>query len=163
MADVILVGSGDDTWTSSTSTGNVYFCKFTALYSGSVTSIKVHVHAGKSGNVKVAILSDNAGVPGTLLNQVGSTAVTAGWSSVSITATPVVAGIPYWLSFIGDQASFIDRTTSGGTAKIKTGQTYSTWTFASNPSTNFPDTEIYGIAGWGAILVSSSWAGTWGG
>lgn len=83
--------------TANFSTGFVRYNKFTADFSTSVTSMKVY--CAVNSNVRVAIYADNAGTPGTLLNESASVAITAGdWRSVTIPTTSIVSGTVYWLA-----------------------------------------------------------------
>lgn len=94
----LLIGASDDKdVTALLPTGYLYLTKFPALVSGNVGTLKVR--SDRSANAKVAIYADISGRPGALLNAVNtSTPIVAGWNSISIASTPVVAGTYYWLA-----------------------------------------------------------------
>ena len=122
--------------------------RFQATTTGNMTTFKFK--ASGSGHVKVAIYSDNAGEPGTLLSAVNtSTAVVTGWNSVSIPSTALVSGTYYWLSYTSDAAIGYYQSATG-TMRYKT-NTYSTFSFPASAGTGFTSstTRIGLLAGWG--------------
>jgi hypothetical protein len=113
-------------------TGYTWYTQFTATVSG--TMIAVHPYAGTSNNhIRIAVYSDNAGSPGTLLNQIGSTTTQAGLNSLCFPATSITAttGI-YWFAEQVDAAGAGDYYGANGTMKYKA-EAYGT-AFASNPT-----------------------------
>jgi hypothetical protein len=63
-----------------------------------------------SGNVKVAIYTDNNGVPGTLIAAVNdSTAVTAGLNEIAFPSTALTKYVNYWLAVKSDSACIFFR------------------------------------------------------
>jgi hypothetical protein len=129
---------------------NYFFLyRFQAVGTGDVVTFKIKTSA--SGNVKVAIYADNSGEPGALLSAVNtSTLVVAGWNSITITSTPVVTGIYYWLAYNSDSAIGYYYST-GGTLRYKT-TTYSSFTFPNPAGTGFSSLSSNGLlAGWGSV------------
>jgi len=96
-----LVGAGAVSVDGSLAHGYFTLSKFTASYTGLMYQIRVY--ANTSGNVKVAIYSDNGGKPDTLLSVVNaSTAVTAGWNKITAPTISINQGTDYWLGFISE-------------------------------------------------------------
>lgn len=109
----ILIGSTVVTHDTGVSAGAIILQKHTAVSTGTMTEFQIKCEA--SGNVKVAIYSDNAGTPNALLGTVGSTAVTATTNAISFPSTPVVGGTDYWLAFNFDTDSLVSINATGGT------------------------------------------------
>jgi hypothetical protein len=146
----ILLGA-DNTGSGSTLSANRLFLgKFTALASGTMNQIQIKITA--TGNVKVAIYADNAGEPGSLLNSIGSTAVTVGVNSITFPDTTIISGTPYWLAFNQDTNLLVDGINTGGTSR------YATLTYTND----FPDpptglssyTHLLQLAGWNTPALS---------
>lgn len=75
-----------------------HLTKFTAIESGTMSKIKIYSDA--SLYAKVAVYADNNGEPDVLLSVVNtSTAISTGWSTISIPEISVVSGRSYWLAF----------------------------------------------------------------
>ena len=148
-APVKLIGVDAGNPTTGTYPANYFFLyRFQATTAGNVTTFKFKASA--SGHVKVAIYSDSAGEPGTLLNAVNtSTAVVAGWNDITIPSTAVVSGTYYWLSYSSDAAIGYYQSATG-TMRYKT-YTYSSFTFPASAGTGFTSrTDRVGLlAGWG--------------
>jgi len=115
----------------------VYF-NFTSTYSGTVNSVSANYSSGGgTGNTKIAIYSDNNGVPGTLL---GTSAVltnpTSGFNTMTFSpGVALVSGTQYWLGQCSD--SSINIQSGGGpagTLVYQFAQAYSSWPPASNPT-----------------------------
>jgi len=72
--------------------------KYTAIATGSVTSIRLKCTA--PGNVKVALYSDSSGSPGSILgvNNPGASVVD-GWNNISLPSTAVEMGTDYWIAY----------------------------------------------------------------
>ena len=134
------IGSGANYWRLS---------KFTSLKAGTITQL--WVYSAGSGNVKLAIYKDNAGLPGDLITAMNTgQALTAGWKKLNFTPTNILKDTPYWLSAIPDTDSATTYI-AGGTMKYR-GETYSSFTFPSNAYdlgalTNYNGYEL--LAGWG--------------
>lgn len=126
---------------------NIYQ-QFTAKASGTVTQINVNCF--QSGNIKVAIYTDDgvgSGLPNTLLASTGSNAVVSGINSISISSVSVINGTKYWLAYGQDAGK--PMIVNGAAAGNRGG-------FASNAFTNaFPSTadNISGaINSWGNAI-----------
>jgi hypothetical protein len=78
------------------------------LPSATVTSIGIDFYGGQSGDVRVALYSAGSGMPGGLLTQSASTAVTgaSGWLDVAVTPYSVTAGT-YWVAFTLDRNIYV--------------------------------------------------------
>jgi len=111
---------------------------FIASFSGTVNSMNVNcASGGGTGNIKFAIYSDNAGVPGTLLGT--SSVLTNPPASLNpVTFSPGVtltAGTIYWIGQCSDSGITIQA--GGGPTGQKVyqfAQAYSSWPPASNPT-----------------------------
>jgi len=90
----------------------------TATSSGSLTSLAIYLDTGSSAaKVTAGIYTDTGAIkPGTLLAQGSTTALTAGaWNTITIPATAITAGTPYWLAILGTNGGTIRfRDTPGG-------------------------------------------------
>jgi hypothetical protein len=127
--------------------------RFQAEATGTVTEIRIK--AGASGNVKVAIYGDSSGNPDTLINSTGSSAVSAGWNTISITPTAITEGTYYWL---GVKTSVIN-------AARYNNQSGTMWYKTSIPFANaWPDPAGTGyssgayhtaLAGWGTTTPTT--------
>ncbi len=75
----------------------------TATGSGKAVSLSVYVDAGNSAtNLITGIYSDANGHPGTLLSKGSLNAPRAGsWNKVTIPATALTSGKPYWIALMG--------------------------------------------------------------
>jgi hypothetical protein len=144
-----LIGADDATTGTNIGTNNAVWNKWAAISTGSVTQIRVKCN--NSGNVKVAIYTDSSGNPGALLNAVNaSTPVSAGWNNISITATPVISGISYWLAYVEDSGCVAYQLATGVPRKFSTGHTYSTFSWPSTAGTLMDAGPVYdAVAGWG--------------
>jgi hypothetical protein len=98
-----LIGPSDYTVGTANAAGYMYMDRWNALDSGNIT--RMIVRCTTSGNVKVAIYTDNNGVPGTLLNAVNtSTPVNAGLNEITFPSTAVNKFTSYWLALKSDTA-----------------------------------------------------------
>jgi hypothetical protein len=144
-----LIGVDESTPSSAAYPGNYFFLyRFQAVDTGNVATFKIKTSG--SGNVKVAIYTDNAGEPGDLLSAVNTiTPVVEGWNNITITSTPVVKDSYYWLSYASDAAIGCYQSATG-TLRYKT-TTYSSFTFPSSAGTGFSSltTSIGLLAAWG--------------
>ncbi len=122
--------------------------KFTAEKSGAVTSFRIN--SSGSGSIKIAIYADNGGEPGALLNAVNTPQpVVAGWNSISLPSTEVVAGTDYWLA-ANSNAQIIGKH-SGAAVKRTKAASFSTFTFPNPAGSEFNSRTInpFLFAGWG--------------
>jgi hypothetical protein len=69
--------------------------------SGEINSLSIY-HNGGTGNMLLAVYSDQAGYPSSLLGTTAPTAVNSseGWQTVSLGTIPVTSGQKVWLSFV---------------------------------------------------------------
>ena len=142
-----LVGADDASCDGSAGSGNFHLCRFQAVSSGTVNTIRLK--ASGSGNAKVAIYADNSGSPGALLSAAsGGTSVIAGWNNIGIPSISVTNGAYYWLAFDSD-TSLVCLKASSGLVYWKPAP-YSTFTFPSQAGSGFSQTSAYTglIAGW---------------
>jgi len=155
MATSKLVGHDDATGASSAS-GYFRWGKFTAIATGSMTEFRLK--AGVNANVRVALYSDNAGQPGTLLNSVASTGVVIGWNTITFPSTDIVSGTTYWLAHITETTGGVQYVTETGTGNsaYKVGTFYDAW-----PTSGWivADNFSHLVAGWGTpyeVILPSS-------
>jgi hypothetical protein len=131
--------------------------KWTADATGKVSQIRVHGHA--SGYVKVALYADNSGSPGTCLAaQDISTAISAGWNTVTLSSQADVAqGTVYWIAIAnGDASPSYTYPVEGATCKYKS-ITYSSWTWQDNPTGLSENNTWYiNTQGYGVLVLSPS-------
>lgn len=155
-AATILMGN-DNTNTTADGANFFVICKFTASYTGYVTSLRSRGTA--NGNIKIALYADNAGSPGAWKVSGNATAVTANVTiSVPITPTYIVAGTDYWIGFNTDvnAVNCRNNTSSTGTLLYKA-STYSTFTFPDPAGTGFTsETYLANLAAYGVYLESFS-------
>jgi hypothetical protein len=125
----LLVGT-DASGQTAQAAGYIFGCQFTAVATG--TSVTFRVYSTSSGNIKVAIYSDNAGAPATRLwhNSTGA-AVTGGqFNEISAAGVSITSGTAYWLMTNGDASGCSSRaSSSGGQPRVRLSKTYSTWTW----------------------------------
>lgn len=83
----------------------------------SVTAKSINFHTGVGGSAdftRVAIYTDNAGVPGTKVVESASSAVMPSvWNNIALPDTTLAAGT-YWIGFIFQTGQMIDMKGSGG-------------------------------------------------
>src|SRR4051794_20876586 len=93
--------------------------KTTAATGGSVEELNVYLDVKSTATkVVIGLYSDNAGHPGTLLAQGSTTNLHNGaWNTVTVPATQVSVGTPYWLAVLGTGGTlaFRDRCCGSGT------------------------------------------------
>jgi len=134
-----------------------YICvsKWVSDYTGKVTEIRIR--AAKSGNVKVGLYDDSENNPHNLLLATGSTAVTAGWNTISVTPTNVTQGTSYWTAYDTDTSNCV-----GLKADIGRRHQYKSLAFSSsfpNPAgSGWIVTDGYREinAAWGILVLSPS-------
>jgi len=126
-------GNGSASW--------LYTSKFVCGKNGDATEIQIY--SDSSGEAKVALYTDNAGSPDTLIVKNDSgTAVTGGqWNAISISSTTVTAGTTYWIAAMGNASGVITNKSGIATSKYDFPYTYGTFTF---PGT-FPSTSDIGV------------------
>lgn len=90
------IGSGSE---PNTSVNTFITCKFTAASNVIVSNMNIYVQ-NATGSVKMAIYSDNAGTPGTLLRQTGAVTLVNGWNTGTLDSSQsLTSGTSYWLTF----------------------------------------------------------------
>lgn len=127
--------------------GCILMQRLECVQSGDCNSIRLK--CSNPAEVKVAIYSDNSGVPGTLLSQNSNGAdLSAGWNTIGINSTSFVDDTYYWLAFIADRQLYCISASTGGTLYYKFA-TYSGFTFPSSAGTGYTASTIQVlIAGW---------------
>jgi len=91
----------------------------TANASSNLQSLAVYLDSTSTASQLVAgLYADASGHPGTLLSQGSSTQLQAGaWNPISLPATSVVAGTPYWIAILGTASGTLAfRDSNGGCA-----------------------------------------------
>ncbi len=91
----------------------------TADASGNLQSLVIYMDSTSTVSQLVAgLYADASGHPGTLLNQGSSTQLQSGaWNPISLPATSVVAGTPYWIAILGTASGTVTfRDSNGGCA-----------------------------------------------
>src|SRR4030042_1198623 len=156
MATCKLLGS-DINGTGNHGADYVCYCKFTALFTGKTTQIKVYSLV--AGNAKIAIYADDNGEPGNKItgNDSGQ-ACYVGWNTLTIGATQVTKDTIYWLGVNTDTSgtsSWYLQSGSGAQRRQKPA-TYSSFTWPSNAGTGFSSTNDYyqALAGYGILMLS---------
>jgi len=80
-----------------------YLCAMKVVATADASLNALEVYSNASGNVRVALYSDVAGVATAVLSQSDSVAVTGGrWNSIPIPSVNVVLGTTYWICTQGD-------------------------------------------------------------
>jgi hypothetical protein len=145
-----VIGTGEKTWAADSSANTLLMSKFTAN-AGTIGDIRAKI--GFSGNAKVAIYSDNAGVPGTLLAYSPGAAVYARWNTFQLNVQVALTATSYWLAVIGDAASGVCRYIgSGGVCKAIGAYGYVN-AFPNPPVGTSNSNADVAIAGWGLKVV----------
>lgn len=148
-----LIGRDDDSSAANEDHNYIIHNKWTAAVSGTMN--RFFIRCNVAGNVKCAIYSDSSGAPGTLINSVGSTAISPGWVSITFPDTPIVQGTVYWLTINSDTKGTVGYKT--GTGLIK----YKAFAFATdfpNPAGtgyyDYPIAYANVVAGWGGTVAA---------
>lgn len=127
----------------STSGNYVSYTKFTASASGNVTHIRVKSSAG--GYVKIAVYTDNAGDPGSLLiannNQQYVTGLNNGSNLLSLGGSVALTqGTDYWIGTVSSASGCIRRTTTDTGNRRYKAATFSSFTFPETAAWTNNDT-----------------------
>lgn len=117
---------GDQTIQSqrlSLSAGQAAGYQLTAARSGLASLVRVYLDAGTTANViRVALYSDQAGAPGTILAQGSAAGLMSGWVSVSIPPVSLLQDQRYWVALLspmaGGSLSLRDAGSSGGSSLL---------------------------------------------
>jgi len=143
-----LIGANDAVATGYAAANYLLLDRFAAIASGTVSQIRVKCTT--SGNVKVALYTDNEGSPGTLINANNTGAsVVAGWNNISLPATGVTSGTFYWIAYNSSPACVGYMPFPGGAILYRV-FSYSN-DFPASAGTGFTNSPGYHsiIAGWG--------------
>lgn len=102
-------GHPGSTGATTASSNTLYAMRSIAARSGSVASAIMQLSSVNAFNMKAAIYSDNAGVPGDLLTEAPAIAIAAADDNYQVrfvfnTPIDVVAGTVYWFAFLQDTA-----------------------------------------------------------
>lgn len=141
---------GTDTVGSLTDSGDSNFMnamQVTAGASGTLSTLYANIGTtlGTSPNNQgqMAIYTNNAGVPGTLLSNSSSTTLASGWNSFALSSpVNIVNGTIYWIAYNTNGTTSAQNNlryeSTGGTVRY-TGQTFGTWpgTFPAGTSSSF--------------------------
>jgi hypothetical protein len=102
---------------------NIKMSRFSSIVNGNVEEIRVKCNG--TGNVKVALYTDDAGYPGNLINanETGA-AVIAGWNTIIIPETPVTLGTYYWIA-VNSTTTCVGRDTLTGSSIVYLAANYS--------------------------------------
>jgi Big-like domain-containing protein/fibronectin type III domain protein len=100
---------GDDTVQSDQVTlrgGEASAFQFVAAQSGQASVVRLYVDAGSSAPVvRVALYSDQAGVPGAILAQGSAPGLIPGWVPVTVPPVGVLQGTRYWIAVLNPLGS----------------------------------------------------------
>ena len=142
----------------------------TADASGNLQSLVIYLDSTSTVTQLVAgLYADAGGHPGALLNQGNSTQLQSGaWNPISLPATSVVAGTPYWIAILGTTSGTVEfRESTGGCAAETSAETSltslpPTW-ITSAPSSACPasvfgdSTKIIFFDNFGGTTLSPAW------
>ena len=137
LGDANVEGQTD----SSLALGQAEAFQTTASANGSVQTLAVYLDpASTVGQLVAGVYADSGGHPSALLNQGSITSVVAGaWNPISLPATSVAAGTPYWIAILGTASgSLVFRDAGGGTCSSETS--------ALNSLTSLPSAWTTGTA-----------------
>lgn len=111
------------------------------------TLAEIRLKGAISGNVQVAIYSDNAGSPGTVLACRMAVPVVVGWNTIALNTTVNLSAANYWLAWVSDRDGIMYHDRLPGTGYRYTPLAYGS-AFPDNPhmATNGSQPAI---AGWG--------------
>lgn len=140
MAEELVVGSNGTP--DASGLANYLYCgKFQAVASATgVTKFFLRTMAG-TGNVKVAVYADNAGVPASSplgYNDSGQAVLASQWNELSVSSHNIVSGNWYWLCAVADAGNLLGRVASGGASKYLA-ETYSSWTWGDISGLSYSD------------------------
>lgn len=109
---------------------------------GTIQSVSVNHNAG-SGNVMLAVYSDQAGFPSSILGVTSSTTVTAtaGWQTISlINPVTVTSGQKVWLAYVFQNTPNVSFESTGTANSVASGDTWSSGmpsTFGTSYAANY--------------------------
>lgn len=147
-----LIGVDSDVDIDSLSEPNYFvLSRFNAAATGIVYEILIK--CSSSGNVKLAIYSDDNGEPGKLLGSINSDiAVTEGWNNITFPNVLLKVDKPYWLAFCSDTKISGTKETGNNIRRFRK-EEYSSFKFPQIAGGNFTNDAIYYdlLAAWGDI------------
>lgn len=112
-----LIGNDDGTYSATLIKNLLFFQSFTASATGTLSEIRLK--SSGSGNAKVGIYSNSSSAPSGLLASTASTAIAAGWNTVSVADVSITSGTVYWLAVVVDTNTTEQINYTGGTSKYK--------------------------------------------
>ena len=114
--DVLLGDDKAEAQVDSSAAGEAAAFQAMAKASGSLKSLVIYLDSTTTVSQLVAgVYADAGGRPGLLLSQGSNSQLRAGaWNSVSLPATTVVAGTPYWIAILGTPAGTLAYRDSRG-------------------------------------------------
>ena len=98
---------GMSTYTENLSCSGEYrnAVKCQAPATGTLINLQVLIISDAGGNAKLALYADNAGVPGALLVDAGSVALSNGWNIIGGLSLPITLNTYYWIGFHMESAA----------------------------------------------------------
>jgi hypothetical protein len=123
------------------------------MQSGQVSLVRLYIDAGSSASVvRVALYSDQAGAPGTILSQGSAPALTAGWVTVNVPPVSLVQGTRYWVAVlapIGAGSLSLRDAGHGGSSLLSRQETLAafplTWTSGSSTSRSPMSVQVHQV------------------
>lgn len=113
-----VAGTGEKTWTDVGAINTRTYAQRFVATSGSLSDLKIKV-AGNT-NIKMAVYSDAAGNPGTLLAVSDEFSAVSGWNNVTLnTVCDLVTGSYYWIVFKSSVSSLVYYNATGGAMAYK--------------------------------------------
>lgn len=137
-ASTQLIGSVTDNCSASVSENYVVATQFTASQTGTMNVFRLRVE--NNASAEVAVYSDVANVPTTLLDSMSGVSVVTGWNDITFDNLSLTSGTKYWLAANTGNGDANDTCYStGGTSGY----------FARTYGTGFPATfPAYSSANW---------------
>lgn len=108
--------------------------KYDLSEEGIIQSISLYLYTA-AGNIRLAIYTDDAGAPGSLLCVTASTAASTGWNNLNTLTNPTLAAGTYWLVYQTDHADSHIGTEMGAANQL----CWKSYAYAEYPETWEPD------------------------
>lgn len=124
---VILVGIDDEGTSTTQVPARLVLCKSNAVASGTATTLRIF--SKSNGNAKIAIYTDNTGVPYTLLGAATIACTANQWNEGSIASADITSGAAYWRGVITDATGVRTLVTATADARIYKDYTYATYSY----------------------------------
>jgi hypothetical protein len=127
-------GTGISATAGAAAVGYPLWSKIIPGVSGTVTSLQFNSPTAYGGvAVQMALYTDNAGLPGTLVNYGGISGIAVGINSVPIASSGMTGGTPYWLAIAPNATINISEATGPVlAAAYYVAASYGTW--PNNPA-----------------------------